>query len=147
MPYYSSIKCESFIAIPSPIDLLKCQPNRPSGGWAISRAVGQTRWKPAKIVNFCQLFSRCSHILYHTQTKFSSSIAIPSPVHLLKFQQNRPTGGRVIIRAVRQTSQKLAKIVNRRKKRRKTVTKKNPIWKTKFPYWLYAWWHIAQWLW
>ena len=111
MPYCSSIKFESSIAISSHIHLLKCQPKWPTGSRAIRRAVVQTRQKMAKIVNFCQFFSHCSCIPHHTQTKFKSSIAIPSPVYLLKFPPNWPTSGWAISQAVGQARPKSAKIV------------------------------------
>ena len=112
MTYFSSLEFKSSIAIPSRVHLLKFQPKWPTGSQEISQAIVQTRQKMAKIVSFCQFFSHCSFLPHRTQTILKSFIAIPLPVHLLKYQPNWPTGGWAISQAFGQIRQKLAKMVN-----------------------------------
>ena len=100
-PRCTKMNFESSVAIPSPISLPKFQPNLLTGGRAIGRTVGQLRQKMAKIIDFFRFFRRCSHTPCRIPMKFESSVAIYSPVHLLKFQSNRLTGGRAIARTVR----------------------------------------------
>ena len=91
----------SFLAIPSLYQILKFQPNWPTDGQAIGRAIRQTRRKMAKIIIFCQVFRCYSRIPRRAPTKFVSFIATPLPYKILKFQPNWPTGSRAIGRGMR----------------------------------------------
>ena len=96
IPQHAPTKFESSIAILLPVKTLKFQPNWPTGVRVTGHAMWQIRRKTAKIINFCRFFSHNSRIPRPAPTKFKSSIAIPSPNKLLKFQPNWRTGSRAI---------------------------------------------------
>ena len=66
----------------------------------------QLRAKMAKIIIFRGFFRRCFRTPRCIPMKFESSIVMYSPIHLPKYQPNRPTGGRAIGRGVWQSKAK-----------------------------------------
>ena len=65
VPRRAPMKFTSFVDIPGPVNLIKFQPNRHTGGWAIGRAVGQpgqklssaSIWKSKIELQMYQLFA------------------------------------------------------------------------------------------
>ena len=66
----------------------------------------QLRAKMAKIIIFHGFFRRCFRTPRCIPMKFESSIVMYSPIHLPKYQPNRPTGGRAIGRGIWQSKAK-----------------------------------------
>ena len=93
LPHTLSHPNESSVVMLSPVQLLKFQLNRPTGGQATGRTVRQLKQKTVKIIDFFRFSSRCSRIPRRTKMKFVSSVAIPSLINIPKFQSNWLTGG------------------------------------------------------
>ena len=105
-PCHIPIKFESAIVMNSPP---KISANWPAVGRAMGRGIWQSMTKNNII--FQHFFQRYSRTPRRIPIKFESSVVMHSPIEILNFQPNWPTGGRATGRTVGQLWQKMAKII------------------------------------